>query len=116
MAERESSFRPETKYQEAFDDVQGAPVISRGLLQISLESTTYYGCRWKNAQEIHDAEKNIHCSLRMLSRWLYKDTVISDYQNNRWLGGARYWAVLRKTTLDKIKNSTRSIPICKRNG
>ncbi len=115
MTEFESGHRPETSYQEAFNDAKGNPVISRGLLQLSIESANAYGCGFATAQEIHDPKKNLSCGLRILNRWVGNDQRLAGRINNKWLGGARYWSVLRYTNapLAKIQGYTRAIDICR---
>lgn len=114
MTQLESGHRPEVTYQEAFNDVQGNPVISRGLLQISIESANGYGCALKNAQELHDPYKNLTCGIRILNRWITPDGVITGKVGTKWQGGARYWAVLRKDThLANIRSWTKAQSICR---
>jgi hypothetical protein len=113
MTELESGHRPETKYTEAFPDAQGNAVISRGLLQISIESGNGYGCGFNNTEDLHDPYLNLDCGMRILNRWIGRDGMIAGKVSNAWRGGARYWAVLRKDThLTKIKGWTQSQRIC----
>lgn len=111
MTEKESSFRPATFYQENFKDLDGNFIISRGLLQLSIESSNGYGCNLDSAQELHDPETNLNCGMRIFTRHLKKDGVISGQRGSTWLGGARYWAVLR-TNVGKIKAWTVALPLC----
>jgi hypothetical protein len=115
MTEFESGHRPETSYREAFFDAKGENVISRGLLQLSIESANAYGCGFQNAQEIHDPKKNLSCGIRILNRWVGNDQRLAGRINSKWLGGARYWSVLRFTNapLTKIQSYTRAIGICR---
>ena len=101
MARFESSFRPETTYQEEFRDRFGELIISRGLLQLSIESSRGYGCVLENAQQLHNVEDNLHCTIKILNLWVGRDGSIAGKKNGTWQGGARYWAVLRR---DSIKN------------
>lgn len=91
----ESNFKPETSFTENFTDSTGASVISRGLLQLSIESARAYGCVLANAQALHDPYKNLSCGLKILSRWVGRDGVIRANDGD-WKGGARYWSVLRR--------------------
>jgi hypothetical protein len=95
IAASESSFNPKSFYREGWNERNGEPVISRGLLQISLGSSTGYGCGIKTSSELHDPKKNIECGVKILSRWIPNDSVIVGQRGNQWLGGARYWSVLR---------------------
>jgi hypothetical protein len=71
MAEFESGFDPATTFQEAFNDAQGRPVISRGLLQLSIESArAYRGCAPESAEELHDPRTNLTCTVAILQRWM----------------------------------------------
>lgn len=113
MTELESSHKPEMQYVEAFDDANGNNVVSRGLLQLSIESGNGYGCGLKNANELHDPYVNLNCGLRILNRWIGRDLVISGKEGTAWRGGARYWAVLRlEKHLTKIKGWTQAQRIC----
>lgn len=114
MTQLESGHRPEVSFQEAFNDSQGNPVISRGLLQISIESGNAYGCGFRNEQEVHDPYKNLDCGLRILNRWIGRDGVISGGGSGAWRGGARYWAVLRKEShLVNIRSWVKAQAICR---
>jgi hypothetical protein len=115
MTEFESGHRPATSFQEAFNDAQGNNVISRGLLQLSIESANAYGCGFANAMEIHDPKKNLSCGIRILNRWVGTDQRLAGRINTKWLGGARYWSVLRFTNapLAKIQGYTRALAICR---
>lgn len=115
MAELESSFKPETAYTEAFYDQQGKRVVSRGLLQISQESANGYGCGITNANMLHDPATNLDCGLRILNKWVYNDGRLAGKSGSTWLGGARYWSVLRNATpLGKIQSWNQAQRICAR--
>lgn len=99
MVRYESNFNPKTSYQEGFNDSSGKPVISRGLLQISIESGNSYGCGFKNSQDLHDPYLNLNCGIRILNRWVgERDLRIAGKVSSSWRGGARYWSVLRTTS------------------
>lgn len=108
MAEKESSFRPETSYTESFTDSTGNFVVSRGLLQLSIESARGYDCPVSVAEDLHDPELNLICAVKIMRRWVINDGVISGQQaSGKWIGGARYWSVLRKeNTLNFFKEHT----------
>lgn len=103
MARYESSFKPATKYTEAFNDSNGDPVISRGLFQISIESANGYGCGFRAPEELHDPQANANCSVRILNRWVERDERIGSTVGESHLGGARYWSVLRKGSKSRLK-------------
>lgn len=114
MTELESSHRPEAKYQENFRDSQGNYVISRGLLQLSIESANSYGCRIRQAQQLHDPYVNLSCGIRILNRWVEVDGVLSQRVSGRWRGAARYWSIFRKArTLRQIKSWTQALEFCR---
>lgn len=98
MVRYESNFKPEVQYQESFKDSKGNYVISRGLLQLSIESSQGYKCGLSDAQELHDPYKNLSCGIRILDRWLDRDGRIAGQEGSAWRGGARYWSVLRTTS------------------
>jgi len=96
IAQFESGFRPELSYTEDFTDSNGQLVVSRGLLQLSIESARAYGCVLPSAQDLHDPLKNLQCGMRILNRWVGRDGVIRAQEGGAWRGGARYWSVLRR--------------------
>ncbi len=102
MAVHESRHNPQARHVERFNDRFGKPVVSRGLLQLSQESANGYGCGIRQAEQLHNPDENIRCAVRILSRWVAEDGVISAYVSDGtkkpvkpWRGGARYWSVLR---------------------
>ncbi len=115
MAKYESSFNPNTTYREAFKDAKGNQVISRGLLQLSIESSQAYGCGIKDPLELHDPYVNLSCGIRILNRWMGRDERIAGKVDGAWRGGARYWSVLRTTSgsYAKIIGLTKAIAICR---
>ena len=118
MARFESNFKPETSYTESFEDANGNRVVSRGLLQISIESGNSYGCGLKKASELHDPKVNLSCGIRILNRWLGRDGRIAGKVSGAWKGGARYWSVLRegdKTSYKSIVSWSQNLSICKKN-
>jgi hypothetical protein len=101
IAYHESGHNPDLTYTENFSDNRGERVISRGLLQLSFESGKAYDCPLEQAAELHDPAKNIDCGVRILNKWVGQDGVISQDAGGyprQWLGGARYWSVLRRST------------------
>lgn len=109
----ESSFRPVLSFRENFKNAKGEFVVSRGLLQISSESANGFGCRIRQEADLQDPEVNLSCGVRILARTVLKDGVITKHAEEHWLGGARYWSVLRKDrTLPTIKGATRGLASC----
>jgi len=99
MAQRESSFNPDAFFVESFTDASGKRVVSRGLLQLSIESARGYKCPFLDtAQDLHNPEVNLICSVLIMKRWVKQDGVITKKVGSRWRGGARYWSVLRKNS------------------
>lgn len=116
MTRFESNFKTSTTYTEAFNDSNGKRVISRGLLQLSIESGNAYGCGFKTSADLHDPLQNLSCGIRILDRWMDRDERIAGKTNGQWRGGARYWAVLRagdKTSYKSILSWSQSLPFCK---
>lgn len=117
MAKPESNFKPQSFYQEKFKDAKGRRVISRGLLQISHESANQprYACDVKSPQALHDPKVNLSCGVKIMSKWVKTDGVITQ---PRWSkdpkGGARYWSTLRpqRGKVQQIANFTRQLPFC----
>jgi hypothetical protein len=121
MARPESNFNPSTKYVESFKDNKGRPVVSRGLLQLSIESAMGSKCdakaNVKTEQDLHDPGKNIACASVILDKWVNIDNIIATYgpKGAKPSGGGRYWSVLREGNghLPEIMAFTRSLAVCK---
>jgi hypothetical protein len=116
MAKFESGFKTDTSYTEDFNDSSGANVVSRGLLQISIESSKGYDCGMATAKELHDPLKNLSCGVRILDRWVGRDGRIGGKIDSKWRGGARYWSVLRegdKTSYKSIVSWSKNLKMCK---
>lgn len=116
MTRFESSFKTNTTYTEDFTDSSGKKVVSRGLLQISIESANGYDCELSNAQDLHNPLKNLSCGVRILDRWVGRDGRIAGKVDAKWRGGARYWAVMRegdKTSYKTILSSSKNLKMCK---
>jgi hypothetical protein len=109
MAELESNFNPSLSYRESFRDSSGSYVMSRGLLQISIESGNAYGCGFKSQSDLNDPYRNLSCGLRILNKWVLNDKRIAGSVSGSWRGGSRYWSVLRTSSkVNAIKSWTRS--------
>ena len=116
MVRFESNFKTETKYTEDFNDSRGNRVISRGLLQISIESGNAYGCNFRTTADLHDPYQNLSCGIRILNRWVGRDGRIAGKVSGSWKGGARYWAVLRagdKESYNSIVKWSQNLAFCK---
>ena len=107
IAEFESDFDPNQKYTESFTD-QGKPVVSAGLLQLSVEDSGLYGCEFTNESDLVIPEKNLSCGVRILQRLIGQDNVISGNVGDRFFGAARYWSTMRparqRHPLENIKH------------
>lgn len=115
MVKYESGFKPESYYKESFFDNDGNPVISRGLLQISIESSRSYDCGFASESALHDPYQNLSCGIRILNYWMIRDRRVAGRIDSKWRGGARYWSVLRTASNSylPIVTLTKSISICK---
>ena len=118
MARPESNFEPATKFTESFSDSSGRKVISRGLLQISIESANQsrYGCNIKKAEDLHIPAVNLACSVKILSAWVRSDNVIATYKidsENR--GGGRYWSISasHRAICQSLRALRRGLSFCK---
>jgi hypothetical protein len=118
MARPESDFRPEARFTEAFPDASRRRVISRGLLQISIESANLsrYDCKVAKAEDLHVPEINLGCGVKIMFALVKADGVIATYktdQRNR--GGGRYWSVLQESRghLSEIFAFTRNLAFCR---
>ncbi len=117
MAKPESNFKPQRFYQEKFSDRKGRPVISRGLLQISIESANQqrYSCDIPYPAKLHDPDINLACGVKILAKWVSTDGVIAKHSQPRtYKGGSRYWSTLRPQHghLRTIADFTRKLPFC----
>lgn len=118
VAKYESGFNSNARYSESFSDSSGRGVVSRGLLQLSLESVKYYGCDITTESELHDANKNLSCGVRILNKLVMQSNSISTEalpnSRSRWAGAARYWSVLRPGhKLAEIRRAMLSLAICR---
>ena len=110
MARYESSFKPAETYTESFNDAKGNPVVSAGLLQISVESGRGYGCPVTKTEDLFSPTANINCGFRILTRWIPNDQLA--FTNKK--GGGRYWSVLRETSSSRAKILAKlsQLPLC----
>ena len=102
MAKYESSFKPETQFKESFNDSKGKPVISRGLLQLSIESANQkaYGCNIKKAEEMHNPKTNLECAVKIV---VFQANKSGTLMGEPKLGCSSYWSVCRKSSGSNAK-------------
>ena len=115
VAEFESDFKPHDRFTEPFLDGQGHPVISRGLLALSLgdQQDPAHGCKFRTPSELEEPDTNLRCGVSILSRLVVKDNLITDTSSG-YKGGAKYWSVLRrKEKFAQISGFTGSQDWCK---
>jgi hypothetical protein len=114
ITQLESDFDPTSVYTENFNDENGNPVQSVGLMQLSIGDASIYGCTsFNTTTEIEDPDTNLACGLRILNRWIGSDGVIARQNNSgNWIGAARYWSTLRSQKLETIQTWTRSLSMC----
>lgn len=115
LSELESNHNPDAKYTESFVDNNENLVVSRGLLQLSIESSNGYGCGFNNEKELHNPKKNLSCGVVIMNKWIgIVDKVIAAKIGGKWKGAARYWSPFRsKNKLLEIVKYTSTIAICK---
>jgi len=116
VARPESNFEPGTKFTEKFTDAQGNKVVSRGLLQISIESANQrrYSCGIVKAKDLHDPSVNLGCGVKILDAWVKTDNVIATWGTGSPAGGGHYWSKLREKNnyLPAITTFTRGLKVC----
>jgi hypothetical protein len=105
IAKWESNFNPQDFYKEGRNDSTGRPVISRGLLQLSVQSARSYGCDVDEVT-LHDPRLNLSCGVSILNKWVQLDNYLGSSVplGNGQLGhygGGRYWSVLRNAHLSR---------------
>lgn len=110
MAFWESKWKTDHKYQESFRDRNGNRIWSRGLFQVSIESSQgYKKDHFKQESDLHNPKLNIEMAVMILNKWVGRDGVIAGGRK----GGARYWSVLRgerdytKKALNAIRMANR---------
>jgi Transglycosylase SLT domain len=117
IAEKENGkFDPALAFKETFKNSKGEFVMSRGLLQLSFESANNYGCGFKTEAALENPQKNLACGVRILDHWVRRENVMSQREEDEWMGPAKYWSVLRKSkTREFISTATATLPICHSN-
>ncbi|WP_426956922.1 transglycosylase SLT domain-containing protein [Muricoccus radiodurans] len=117
VAELESGFRPGHTHRESFTDDFGRPVISRGLLQTSFESTRHYDCDHASAEDTHNPVRNLSCGVRIMTHHVEREGRIGGTPATPASGGGAYWAVLRpghrERPLERIQARTAAHPLCR---
>ncbi len=77
--------------------LDGGIVISRGLLQISLESAKGYGCKVNKPDDLHEPIQNLVCGQNIMSRQIIRTGKITTTSN--------YWAVVKpNSTHNKVSD------------
>ncbi len=69
LARYESNFNPQA---------QGGGGAWHGLLQISPATARHYDCDATTPEELHDGEANLQCAIRIMSRTVTRDGVVSE--------------------------------------
>lgn len=102
ISKYESSFNPMETYTESFADSSGKKVVSRGLLQISIESANQsaYKCNIKKAQDLHDVKSNLDCGAKIIA---YQSNKSGTLMGEPKLGCAAYFSVCRKSSKSNAK-------------
>jgi hypothetical protein len=113
LAKHESNYNPAAKYEEGFADSNGKKVISRGLLQISIESGRGYHCDIPNDESLHDPNVNLTCAVKILNRLVSRDGILAS-NSAPYKGASAYWSPFRDSTkrLD-IRNWTKAQAYCR---
>lgn len=100
--------------------LDGGYVISRGPVQMSLESALGYGCKVSTPRDLNDPLKNFSCAVHVSERFIVADGRIgSPTTSSPWYGLTKYWAVYRgsdeytKKSLAAIRAATKALPFCK---
>lgn len=122
MSYYESGWKPQTEYRECdksrcrYGDCfkhatygycmkgnpkyDGGVVTSRGLLQMSINSSNSYGCGLKDSSELHDPIKNLKCAVLIMKRLVEL--------RGEWTTPKNYWSVVKSSysgnKIEKIKD------------
>lgn len=80
--------------------------VSRGLFQLSVSSSRGLGCGFiSSSDDLHNPDLNIKCALTIYKNYIIQDKIITGKVDDKWKGGARYWAVLRPEFDGNPRNS-----------
>lgn len=77
--------------------LDGGLVISRGLMQMSLESAQGIGCDVAKPSDLNDPEKNLTCAVKAFAYYITRGGQIATKVDGKWRGAAAYFAVFRGT-------------------
>lgn len=104
LARYESTFR---------EDAQGGGGAWHGLLQISPATARHHGCEATSAAELHDGAANLACGLRIMSRTVARDGVVSANRG----GIAADWGPMSNPSLrENIREWVSGQAYCKATG
>lgn len=119
MAKFESNYNPKTFFMEP-------PPLgyhSIGLFQLSYEDQAAYPeCSLsKSEKNLEDGVHNIKCAVIILAKLVKQNNRIAGKVSGKWMGGARYWSVLRVTqnngssrpAYEGILRHMKSVAVCK---
>lgn len=105
MTKYESGFNLNFTYQEPKPPL-GPGTLSVGLLQLSKEDGKHYlVCRGTTDELLKTYDFNLKCGINILSTLVRSNNYISKYDGKKWLGGPRYWSVLRPLKKGKPRKS-----------
>jgi Transglycosylase SLT domain len=95
----------------------GAPQARRGLMAISVDAATRYGCANVGVAQLNDPQTNIGCGVKILAATSGRDQVVLGYTPEGWKGAARYWVDLRKPeALADMQDHLNNQTFCRRKG
>ena len=116
VAHPESGFNPTARHVERIADKYENPVVSRGLLQLSLGTakSPVLGCAVSDAADLEKPETNLACGARLLANLVKRDGLISNQGGRLGKGGSSAWPVLRHQSnrFPAITRFTRQLPVC----
>ena len=116
VARPESGFNPRARHVELMGDQYENPVISRGLLQISLGTakSPKLGCGVLVGADLEKPETNLACGARILAHLVKRDGLISNQGGQHGKGGSSAWPVLRHQSnrFPAIIRFTQQLPVC----
>jgi hypothetical protein len=123
LTKYESDWKSDTSYNEKFTDNAGRAVSSRGVFQMSFESSKNYKCGLTDPAELFDATKNIRCAVRafavlvpdrIASLWPDSPAKISrpasyiaGLVGSTYQGAAAYWHPFRDARKAAMQLKTR---------
>jgi hypothetical protein len=101
--------------ESALDPAKAGTQNRRGLLQITPDAATRYGCANVGVAQLGDPQTNLGCGVKILAATSARDKIVTGYTTDGWKGAARYWLSLRKPeTIADLQDHLNRQSFCRR--